>query len=234
MNSINDRLKYLIETVLGKTVYEFSKSIGNKRPDNLYNNIKENNPTSVSTKTIEKIIETYPNIRKTWLISGEEPIFINESTDKLEKIENEPNTNINQIPMYNLPAAAGEVEVYSNPEDVKIIGYLNIPGAHKESIAIPAYGHSMYPTIANGDWAVSRPISDPTEIVWGEVYYIEWSDYKMYKRLLASDNLDEVILWSDNQLDKIGDRPKYAALSIKKEKIRKLRLVTEILKKPNY
>ena len=137
--------------------------------------------------------------------------------------------------MYNLPAAAGEVEVYSNPNDVKIVGYMNLPGAHKDSVALPAYGHSMYPTIANGDWAVSRPINDPTEIVWGEVYYIEWSDYKMYKRLLkCEDNVDEVILWSDNQLDKIGNHPKYAALNIKKESIRRLRLVTEILKKPNY
>ena len=152
--------------------------------------------------------------------------------------ENNPaenKTKPNQIPMYNLPAAAGEVEVYSNPDDVKIVGYMNLPGAHKDSVALPAYGHSMYPTIANGDWAVSRPINDPTEIVWGEVYYIEWSDYKMYKRLLkCEDNADEVILWSDNQLDKIGNYPKYAALNIKKESIRRLRLVTEILKKPNY
>lgn len=140
----------------------------------------------------------------------------------------------NQIPMYNLPAAAGEVELYNNPNDVKIVGYLNIPGAHKESFALPAYGHSMYPTIANGDWAVSRPINDPSEIVWGEIYYIEWSDYKMFKRLLHTDIEDEVTLWSDNQLDKIGDRPKYAAITIKKKKIRKLCLVTEILKKPNY
>lgn len=141
---------------------------------------------------------------------------------------------LNQIPMYNFPAAAGEVEVYGNPNDVKIVGYLNIPGAHKNSFALPAYGHSMYPTIANGDWAVNRPIEDTTEIVWGEIYYIEWADYKMYKRLLTGDNEDEVILWSDNQTDMIGNRPKYSPITIKKEKIRKLCIVTEILKKPNY
>ncbi|GEM67604.1 hypothetical protein SMI01S_12100 [Sphingobacterium mizutaii NBRC 14946 = DSM 11724] len=201
----------------GISSYKVSKESGLSEPTiNRYRK-GESNPTD---KNLSKLLKAFPDLENYILNDYERELKITNQT--------------NQIPMYNLPAAAGEVEVYSNPEDVKIIGYLNIPGAHKESIAIPAYGHSMYPTIANGDWAVSRPISDPTEIVWGEVYYIEWSDYKMYKRLLASDNLDEVILWSDNQLDKIGDRPKYAALSIKKEKIRKLRLVTEILKKPNY
>ncbi len=159
---------------------------------------------------------------------------LGENKEKELNLTNAGQTISSSIPMYNFPVAAGGVETYNNPDDVKIVGHLNIPGAHKEAIAIPAYGHSMYPTLANGDWAVSRPINDPTEIVWGEVYYIEWSDYKMYKRLLHSDNDGEVILWSDNQLDKIGDRPKFAPLTIKKEKIRKLRLVTEILKKPNY
>lgn len=217
--------KDILEKVInetGNTIYSFAKLLGYKTPQTIYD-ISNGRIKSISSKLAAKINEIYPNYSILWLQGLEKNI---------DNIEN--SNQINQIPMYNLPAAAGEVELYSNPEDVKIIGYLNIPGAHKESIAIPAYGHSMYPTIANGDWAVSRPISDPTEIVWGEVYYIEWSDYKMYKRLLASDNIDEVVLWSDNQFDKIGDRPKYAALPIKKEKIRKLRLVTEILKKPNY
>lgn len=181
-------------------------------------------------------VETLQNVK-----SKLSPLLDNQLVD-INKLDNfnETKSNLqsqdelNQIPMYNLPAAAGEVEIYSNPNDVKIVGYLNIPGAHKDSFALPAYGHSMYPTIANGDWAVNRPIADITEIVWGEIYYIEWADYKMYKRLLHADKEDEVILWSDNQLDKINDRPKYSPITIKKDKIRKLCLVTEILKKPNY
>ncbi len=174
---------------------------------------------------LEKAFSTNAEIMKDNLDSNS--IQEAESIDLLEK-------DNNQIPMFNFPASAGAVELYGNPNDVKIVGYLNIPGAHKDSFALPAYGHSMYPTIANGDWAVNRPILDITEIVWGEIYYIEWADYKMYKRLLHADNEDEVILWSDNQTEMIGNRPKYSPITIKKEKIRKLCIVTEILKKPNY
>lgn len=140
----------------------------------------------------------------------------------------------NLIPMYNFPSAASDIEIYNNPEEVKVIGYLNLPGTRKNSFALQVFGHSMYPTLENGSWCVLRELHDVHEIVWGEVYYIEWGDYRMFKRLLQADNPDEVMLWSDNQLDLIGERPKYAPVIIKKEKIRRLCLLTDIVKKPNY
>lgn len=214
----NNRLK-LIRENLRKTQAEFAVAFGLKQGS--YADV-ERGKVKISGN-IKRILEKEFNVNLHWLEFGEEDMFANL-----------PSNENTQIPMYNFPVAAGGVETYIDPNDVKVVGHLNIPGAHKDSVAIPAYGDSMYPTLSNGDWAVSRPIGDPTEIVWGELYYVEWSDYKMYKRLLHADNEDEVVLWSDNQQELIGDRPKFAAMTIKKEKIRKLRLVTEILKKPNY
>lgn len=73
--NINDRLKELIEVHLQISAYEFSKSLGNDRPDNIYNNIKEEKPTAVSPKTIEKILKAYPDLRRAWLLDGEMPVF---------------------------------------------------------------------------------------------------------------------------------------------------------------
>ncbi len=225
--SENQRLK-ILRKHLKKTQEELAIDIGVKQ-NSISVMEKEGNTI---TDNIKKMLVILYDVNIQWLESGVGSM-LNSDVNSLNNSGKENQTN--QIPMYNLPATAGEVEVYNNPDDVKVIGYLNIPGAHKESVALPAYGHSMYPTIANGDWAVSRPINDPTEIVWGEVYYIEWSDYKMYKRLLRDKtNEQNVLLWSDNQEEKIGDNPKYDVLAIKKESIRKLRIVTEILKKPNY
>lgn len=230
-----ERIDYIMKQE-GVTSYNnFAKKIDIQSPQVFYD-LKSGKVKGISGDLGSKIIKNYPSYDFLWLIEGVgKPI--KKRVDKTDSDIVPPRSELdsNQIPMYNFPAAAGEVEVYNNPNDVKIVGYLNIPGAHKDSFALPAYGHSMYPTIANGDWAVNRPIVDITEIVWGEIYYIEWADYRMYKRLLYSENKeDEVILWSDNQLDMIGDRAKYSPITIKKAKIRKLCLVTEILKKPNY
>lgn len=157
---------------------------------------------------------------------------LNQTHEDEGQVEDQPNSNL--IPMYNFPSAASDIEIYNNPDDIKIVGHLNLPGARKNSFALPVYGHSMYPTLENGSWCVLRELTDPQDIVWGEIYYIEWGDYRMFKRLLEADNPDEVMLWSDNQLDLIGEKPKYAPVIIKKEKIRRLCLLTDIVKKPNY
>lgn len=138
------------------------------------------------------------------------------------------------IPMYNFPASASMIEMYGDVNEVKIIGYLNIPGSIKGSFALPVHGHSMYPTLESGSWCVLRPITDTNDIEWGQIYYIEYGDYRLFKRLLQADQPDSVILWSDNQSDVISGRPKYAAKTIKMERIKRLCLLTDILKKPNY
>ncbi|WP_313418758.1 LexA family transcriptional regulator [Sphingobacterium multivorum] len=218
---------YIADHLKDENLHVISERTGNSIESLKYTIQNENAKQLINKKELVRILTTFKEKKA-------DEIRINNSTELIDDSNELHDSLLNQIPMYNFPASAGAVELYGNPNDVKIVGYLNIPGAHKDSFALPAYGHSMYPTIANGDWAVNRPIIDITEIVWGEIYYIEWADYKMYKRLLTGDNEDEVILWSDNQTDMIGNRPKYAPITIKKEKIRKLCIVTEILKKPNY
>ena len=156
------------------------------------------------------------------------------SIDQLQNLDSIIKPNPNLIPMNNFPSAASDIEIYNNPEEVKIIGHLNLPGARKNNFALPVYGHSMYPTLENGAWCVLREIEDKHEIAWGEIYYIEWGDYRMFKRLLQSEDQDKVILWSDNQTDLINDKPKYSPVIISKDKIRRLCLLTDIVKKPNY
>ena len=138
------------------------------------------------------------------------------------------------IPMYNVPASASDIEMYQDENDVKIVGFLNMPGSTKNSFALPVHGHSMYPTLENGNWCVVRPISDPQDIEWGEIYFIQYGDYRVFKRIILGDTPDMVTLCSDNQSEAIMNKPKYAPKAIKLNRIKKLCIVTDILKKPNY
>jgi phage repressor protein C with HTH and peptisase S24 domain len=137
------------------------------------------------------------------------------------------------IPMYEVIATASGVEVYKDINDTTPIGHMNFPGIEDCDFALPVWGHSMYPYLENGCWVALKVIHD-NKILPGEVYYIEWGDYRMYKRLLVGDNDDEVIAHSDNVTELIGERLKYAPFVIKKEDIKKLCLVKDIHKKHNH
>ncbi|WDF54646.1 S24 family peptidase [Mucilaginibacter sp. KACC 22063] len=139
----------------------------------------------------------------------------------------------NGIPMYEVTATASGVEVYNDLNDQQPVGRMNFPGIEDCDFALPVWGHSMYPYLENGCWVALKEIHD-RKILPGEVYYIEWGDYRMYKRLLASDNDDEVIAHSDNTSEMIGNRLKYAPFVIKKSDIKKLCLVKDIHKKHNH
>jgi len=137
------------------------------------------------------------------------------------------------IPMYEITATASGVEVYNDINDKEPVGRMNFPGIEDCDFALPVWGHSMYPYLENGCWVALKIIHDK-KILPGEVYYIEWGEYRMYKRLLAGDNTDEVIAHSDNVTEMIGSRLKYAPFVIKIEDIKKLCLVKDIHKKHNH
>jgi len=137
------------------------------------------------------------------------------------------------IPMYEIIATATGVEVYNDINDKEPVGHMNFPGIEDCDFALPVWGHSMYPYLENGCWVALKVIHDK-KILPGEVYYIEWGDYRMYKRLLAGDSPDEVIAHSDNTTEMVGSRLKYAPFVIKVADIKKLCLVKDIHKKHNH
>jgi len=82
------------------------------------------------------------------------------------------------IPMYERVATASGVEVYKDINDTTPIGHMNFPGIEDCDFALPVWGHSMYPYLENGCWVALKIIHD-MKILPGEVYYIEWGDYRM-------------------------------------------------------
>lgn len=137
------------------------------------------------------------------------------------------------IPMFEITATATGVEVYNDINDTQPVGHMNFPGIEDCDFALPVWGHSMYPYLENGCWVALKIIHDK-KILPGEVYYIEWGDYRMYKRLLVGDTDDEVIAHSDNITELVGTRLKYAPFVIKIAEIKKLCLVKDIHKKHNH
>ncbi len=186
-----------------------------------------------STSSITEIIKSRQNIdpEKLKIFKEKYKDFL---TIKKSSVSNSAATHLFEgIPMYEVVVTASGVVVYNDINDAQPVGHMNFPGIEECDFALPVWGHSMYPYLENGCWVALKVIHDK-KILPGEVYYIEWGDYRMYKRLLAGDNDDEVIAHSDNSTEMIGNRLKYAPFVIKKDEIKKLCLVKDIHKKHNH
>ncbi len=184
-----------------------------------------------STSSITEIIKSRQNIDPEKF-----RIFKEYFKDYLENgaaTQSSPQIISNGIPMFEVTVTASGVEVYNDINDKQAVGRMNFPGIEDCDFALPVWGHSMYPYLENGCWVALKIIHDK-KILPGEVYYIEWGDYRMYKRLLAGNNPDEVIAHSDNVTEMIGNRLKYAPFVIKIDEIKKLCLVKDIHKKHNH
>ncbi|HEY0245440.1 MAG TPA: S24 family peptidase [Mucilaginibacter sp.] len=188
-----------------------------------------------SISSITEIVKSRQNIdpEKLKLFKEKYASFL-DGSNITENAENSKMSKINDgIPMYEIIATASGVEVYNDINDRQSVGRMNFPGIEDCDFALPVWGHSMYPYLENGCWVALKIINDK-KILPGEVYYIEWGDYRMYKRLLASENKDEVIAHSDNTTEMIGNQLKYAPFIIKIADIKKLCLVKDIHKKHNH
>jgi len=188
-----------------------------------------------SASSITEIIKSRQNIdpEKLKLFKEKYGAFI-DRTIGAEYSVNPGNAKVGDgIPMYEIIATASGVEVYNDINDTHSVGRMNFPGIEDCDFALPVWGHSMYPYLENGCWVALKIIHDK-KILPGEVYYIEWGDYRMYKRLLAGTDADEVIAHSDNSTEMIGTQLKYAPFVIKVADIKKLCLVKDIHKKHNH
>ena len=188
-----------------------------------------------SPSSITEIVKSRQNIdpEKLRVFKEKYRDFILEKKSHTNTENTATNKQAEGIPMYEISATASGVEVYNDINDSMSVGRMNFPGIEDCDFALPVWGHSMYPYLENGCWVALKVIHDK-KILPGEVYYIEWGEYRMYKRLLAGDNPDEVIAHSDNTTEMIGSRLKYAPFIIKVADIKKLCLVKDIHKKHNH
>jgi hypothetical protein len=188
-----------------------------------------------SASSITEIIKSRQNIDpdKLNLFKEKYKSYIEGNVSAENSVVSQQVKVIDGIPMYDIIATASGVQVYNDINDAHAVGRMNFPGIEDCDFALPVWGHSMYPYLENGCWVALKVIHDK-KILPGEVYYIEWGDYRMYKRLLASNNPDEVVAHSDNVTEVIGSQLKYAPFVIKIADIKKLCLVKDIHKKHNH
>jgi hypothetical protein len=133
------------------------------------------------------------------------------------------------IPMYDINIANSAVNI----EATRPIGYMGFPGIEDCDFALPVFDNAMQPYLESGSWVALKIIADG-KVLPGEVYYIEWGEYRMFKRLLAGPTADEFIAHSDNVTEMAGNAQRYPPFTLKQSDITRLGLVKHSHKQHHY
>ncbi|WP_246118438.1 S24 family peptidase [Apibacter muscae] len=204
------RLQKIIDHT-GLSVERFRKTIDS--PQLLFDDVLAGK-YKLANKTLTKIAENYPEFNLDWLLTGQGEMLKKENTTPTNGIEINPiNLNrktqdpikvIQEVPLYDLSATAGLVEVFKGTQRHVMVDTLKIPGIASCDGAIYVTGDSMYPLLKSGDIVMYKQI-ELDKLFWGEMYLLsvqidEWNDYITVKFVQKSEfGEDYIKLVSQNQ-----------------------------------
>ena len=179
----------------------------------------------LSSRVLNKLLETYPNLNRVWLLTGEgtmlkadtpldQPMeFAPDQMDEALRVAEKMGVDL--IPMYTEPFRAGNQGHSLREEWDEVESVWAIPDTHATRLA-PVRGNSMEPTLHDGDVvAIKRMefrVDEPLSIPFGEIFGIvvrtsddpddnDYLDYikRLYRHPDSHKHLTHWIAHSDNE-----------------------------------
>lgn len=129
----------------------------------------------LSDKAIEKILNTYPEINRVWLLTGEGEMVVSEKSDLIDATI---------VPLLPISAQGGRLNDFvlsvKNEDCEKLIS--PIRGA---DFAITVSGESMAPEYPSGSKILIKKIDETAFIEWGRCYVLDTCNGTVIKKLAA-------------------------------------------------
>lgn len=211
---ISERITKIID-FQSDTKNSFAQKLGYPRSQTIYDVVNGKSAPSFDffNRFVNSEYSAIFNIE--WLLTGKGNMLKIDSSEKqaLQEfiLKTDTREHIQQIPLYNLEAAAGLVQLFNNKQHVE--EYISIPNLPKCDGAVYITGDSMYPLLKSGDIVMYKQVNDIINgIFWGEMYLLTFEiagdTYTMVKWLQRSEQgTDYIKLVSENQHHQSKDIP---------------------------
>ncbi len=168
----------------GLTVNAFEKKAG------LSQGYVKNFKGDMGSKKMEDLLKSFPELNRTWLLTGEGEMLVDESGSQDRELEQpiDPSKGVRYYP--NIPITASHIENMPNPSyDDLQYEVMSIRG-FEGCVAFPAVGDSMYPRISNGDIVMFKEWKE-SYISNGDIYLIVTRNGDRTLKYLTLTSIDE-------------------------------------------
>lgn len=173
---------------------------------------------SIGSDKCEQIIYSFPELNPEWLITGKGEMLrekfcvsVSEPDVKVYNSRIKSNNKNTRIPLYNIEAVAGVVEVFNDLKNKTPVAFLDIPNLPPSDAGVFVTGDSMYPLLKSGDIIAYKVLNDIRNVLWGEMYilsiYSNGDHFITIKYIQKSDIDGHIKLVSQNQHHQDKDVP---------------------------
>ena len=209
--TVKERIvSFLKEKGLSQSAFEKSTGLSN----GYVNNISK----GIGAEKLQRIIEIYPELSQTWLLTGEGEMLRTAPDDSAADKQK-------TLPLIPFEAIAGYLSTDNEGVMVEDCERYVIPEFEQRGaeFIIRVSGSSMYPKYSNGDLLGCKKIKDILFFQWGKIYVLDTSQGTLVKRIYEHENDDFVKLVSDN-------KDVYPPFVIPKSDIRSLSIVVGVIR----
>lgn len=163
-----------------------------------------------SVNKLQGILDAYPQINRTWLLTGE-----GEMLNRKDELEKDGKMELPLIPLnFYAGALTGVCDSIMDYECEKYI----VPIFRGAEFLVRVQGDSMVPKYASGDIVACKRVSlDRLWFQWGKTYVLDTSQGPLIKRIEKSEQEGYVSIHSNN--------PQYSPFDLPVEEINALALV---------
>lgn len=160
----------------------------------------------IGESILTKVLENNPDLSREWLYFGEGEMLRSDnmvSKTTIATKKNQCKQAEQEVPLYDVFAAAGCVQLFQHLHSQTPIGSIKIPNLPKCDGAIFVRGESMFPIISSGDIVLYKTLPNLDTIIWGETYIVSYEiegDYYTVVKYVkkSSENPENIILASQN------------------------------------
>lgn len=165
-------------------------------------------------KSVEKILSSFQDIDRVWLITGEGEMLKSAqeaSPARTFQLRTDRLLADQDIPLYDLTATAGLVEIFSNtPQEPA--DHIRVPNLPAVDGAVYVKGDSMTPLLKSGDIIIYKKTDfSPDGILWGQIYLLSYTigsdSYTVVKYIKRSPIEGHIRLVSSNEFYEPVDIP---------------------------
>lgn len=191
-----------------------------------------NTVNDIGSNKLINILNTYPEINPTWLLTGDGdmlnqkctigPNTVSDSSVEYKKINNE---SITRIPLVDQSAIAGFGNADFSIGDQDVKEYYVVPKFKtvKIDFMIEVRGSSMYPRFNSGDVIACRIIRESKFIQWNKCHVIATYEQGILVKRLKKSSIDGCLL-------AVSDNQDYDPIDVPTDEITGLALVVGIIR----